>query len=182
MSVMNGQSVWRVAIVKKIKRKDRTRSVPRLTVSKVINGREAVTQSKAVRKGNYCGSCPIGLHVLRVQNEQFSEEKGFILRDTEKEVQFPPGFEPPIHGLRSELSTTELFDLPMNGHKSSVYQVPDSLFTNQSCLRCHKMTNCEQFRTKCCVKIAATLTLAAIDVFLKCTYQECYNRRESRVF
>ncbi len=34
---------------------------------------------------------------LRVQNEQFSEEKGFILRDTEKEVQFPPAFEPPIH-------------------------------------------------------------------------------------
>ena len=28
------------------------------------------------------------------------------------------------------------------------------------------MTNCEQFPTKCCVKIAATLTLASTDVFL----------------
>ena len=71
----------------------------------------------------------------------------------------PSGFEPPIHGLRSELSTTELSDSLMNGHKSSVYQVPNSLFTNQSSLRnSHKMINCGQFRTKCCVKIAATLT------------------------
>ncbi len=108
---------------------------------------------------------PSAVFYLRVQNEQFSEEKGFILR--EKEVDFPPGFEPPIHGLQSELSTTELSDSLMNGHKSSVYQVPNSLFTNQSSLRnCHKMTNCEQFRTKCCVKIAATLTLASTDVFL----------------
>ncbi len=68
---------------------------------------------------------------LRVQNEQFSEEKGFILRYTEKEVQFPPGFELPIHGLRSERSTTELSDLLMNGHKNSVYQVQNTLFTSQ---------------------------------------------------
>ena len=52
--------------------------------------------------------------------EQFSEEKGYILCDTENEVYFPPVFEPPIHGLRSDLSTTELADLLMNGHKSSV--------------------------------------------------------------
>ncbi len=45
-----------------------------------------------------------------------------------------------------------------NGHKSSVYQVPNTLFTNQSSVRnYHKMTNCEQFWTKCSVKIAATL-------------------------
>ncbi len=119
---------------------------------------------------------------LRVQNEQFSEEKGFILRYTEKEVglQFPPGFEPPIHGLRSERSTTELSDLLMNGHKNSVYQVHSKLFTIYSGIRnCHKMTNCEQFRTKCCVKISATLTLASTHVFLSKMCQECYNRRES---
>ncbi len=61
----------------------------------------------------------------------------------------------------------------MNGHKSSVYQAPNSLFTNQSSLRtCHKMTNCDQFRTKCCVKIAATLTLASKNFyfFVFCFY------------
>ena len=46
--------------------------------------------------------------------------KGIILLDTEKEVLFPPGFEPPIHELRGEHSTTELPDLLMNEHKSSV--------------------------------------------------------------
>ena len=45
---------------------------------------------------------------VRVQDEQFSEEKGFIQRDTENEVVFPPGFEPQIHGLRSELSMIPL--------------------------------------------------------------------------
>ena len=76
-----------------------------------------------------------------------------ILRDTEKEVLFPPGYKPSIHGLRGELSTAELSDSLMN--KSSVYQA------NQSSVRnCHKLTNCEQFQTKCCVKIAVTLTLA----------------------
>ncbi len=117
---------------------------------------------------------------LRVQNEQFSEEKGFILRYTEWEVQLPPGFEPPIHGLQSERSTTELPDFLMNGHKNSVYQVQNKLFTNHSGIRnCHKMTNCEQFRTKCCVKISATLTLASTHVFLIKMCQECYNRSES---
>ena len=75
---------------------------------------------------------------LRVQNEPFSEGKGFILRYTEKEVKFPPGFEPPIHGLRSELFTTELPDLLMNGYKNSVYQVQNKLFKNHSGIRnCH---------------------------------------------
>ncbi len=75
-------------------------------------------------------------------------------------------------------------DLLMNGHKSSVYQVSKySLFTNQSSTRnCHKMTNCEQFRAKCYVKIVATLTLATTDVFLIKIWQECYNSRESWVF
>ena len=44
-------------------------------------------------------------------------------------------------GLRGELSTTELFDL----------QIP--LFTNQSIVcNCQKMTDCEQFQTKYCLK------------------------------
>ncbi len=65
-----------------------------------------------------------------------------------------------------ERSTAELPDLLMNGHKNSVYQVHNRLFTSQSGIRnCHKMTNCKQFRTKCCVKIATTLTLASTDVF-----------------
>ncbi len=73
-----------------------------------------------------------------------------------------------IHGLRDELSTAELSVLLMNRHKSSVlYQVLNTLFTNQSSVRnCHKMTKCELFRTKCCVKIALTLTLATTDVLL----------------
>ena len=59
-------------------------------------------------------------------------------------------------------STTELSDLLINGHKRNIYQVQNTLFTNQSGIcNCHKMVNCEQFRTKCCVKIVATLTLAS---------------------
>ena len=66
-----------------------------------------------------------------------------------------------------EFSTDELSDLLMNGHNSSVYQVQNTSFTNQFSVRnCHKMTNCEHFQTKCCVKIAATLILTATDVFL----------------
>ncbi len=79
-----------------------------------------------------------------------------------------PGFEPPIHGLQSELSTTELSDLLMNWHNSGVYQAQNTLLTNQSGIRnCQKMTNCEQFRTKCCVKTAAILTLATTCLFDK---------------
>ena len=98
----------------------------------------------------------------------FSEEQGFILCDTEKEIKFPPGFEPSIYGLWGELSTTELrSDLLMNGHESNVYQVPNCLFTNQSSVRnCHKMINGEQFQTKCCANISAALTLTSTDVFL----------------
>ena len=43
--------------------------------------------------------------------------------DIENET-FPPGFKPPIHGLRSEIFTAELFDLLVTVHKISVYQVP----------------------------------------------------------
>ncbi len=84
----------------------------------------------------------------------------------------------------------EASDLPLShltcwwmGIKNSVFQVHNTLFTSQSGIRnCHKMTNCEQFRTKCCVKISATLTLASTHVFLIRMCQECYNRRESWVF
>ena len=43
--------------------------------------------------------------ILRVQNEQFSEDKGFIIlryRPTEKEVYSAGMRTPNIHGLRSE--------------------------------------------------------------------------------
>ena len=43
-----------------------------------------------------------------VIHRTFSEEKGFILSDVESK----DNFEPPIHGLRSELSIIELFDMP----------------------------------------------------------------------
>ncbi len=55
------------------------------------------------------------------------------------------------------------------GVKVEYYQVQNSLFAKQPSLRnCHELTstNCEQFRTKCCVKIAATLTLASTDLYL----------------
>ena len=62
----------------------------------------------------------------------------------------------------------------MNEHKCSVYQVQNTLFTNQSDTRnCHKMTNCEQFQAKCYVKIAAMLTVASTHVFLIQICQEC---------
>ena len=65
-------------------------------------------------------------------------------------------------------STAGLSNLLMNVQKISVYQVQKVLFTNQPSIRnCQKMTNCEQLRTKCCVKLAATLTfIASTDVFL----------------
>ena len=36
-----------------------------------------------------------------------------------RKYSFRQGFEPPIHGLRNELSTTELSDFLMNGDKGS---------------------------------------------------------------
>ena len=81
--------------------------------------------------------------------------KGLILRDTEKEIYFPSGFEPSIHGLRGELSTAdELLNLLMNRHKVAYVQCQISLFTNQSSVRqCHKN---DKLRTKCSVSIAKT--------------------------
>ncbi len=64
---------------------------------------------------------------------------------------------PPIQGLRGELSTAELFDLLMTGHKISVYQVSEPLFTNQLSVRnCPKMT-VNNNPNKCCAKIAVML-------------------------
>ena len=66
----------------------------------------------------------------------------------------------------------------MSGHKSSVYQIPNTLFTSQSSARnCHKMTNCEQFRTKCCINIAATLTLDTTE----CLFDKNVTRMLQRV-
>ncbi len=56
--------------------------------------------------------------------------------------------------------------------KSQIYFVYKSI-------KCTQLSqndkNCEQYQTKCCVEIAATLTLATIDVFLIKMCQECYN-------
>ncbi len=102
---------------------------------------------------------PIGQ--LRVQDGPFSEKKGFIVRYKvlKMKKKIPPGFEPPIHGLRSKLSTAELFDL-VTGHKISVYEVPINLFTSQSIIRtCPKIL--KYFSKKCCVKV--TLMLKVLD-------------------
>ncbi len=64
----------------------------------------------------------------------------------------------------NSLPLTKRPDLLMNGHKSSIglYQLQNMLLTNQSGVRnCHKLTNCEHFRTKCSAKMAETLTLAS---------------------
>ncbi len=72
--------------------------------------------------------------------------------------------------VQNEQSSTELSDLLMNEHKTSICEVP-KLFVYKSIksTQCHKMTNCEQFR------IVATLTLASTLVFLVKMCQECYN-------
>ena len=46
-------------------------------------------------------------------------------------------------------------------------------FCQSGIRNCHKVPNCEQFRTKCCVKISATLKLASTHVFLIKMCQEC---------
>ncbi len=57
------------------------------------------------------------------------------------------------------------------------YQIPQSLFTYQSSVRaCLKITNCEQFRAKFCLKITATLTLDTTDIFLIKLIQEYTSR------
>ncbi len=64
------------------------------------------------------------------------------------------GIRTSIHGLRDELSTYRWATWFADELAySSVYQVQKMLFTNQLGVRnCHKMNNCETFRTKCCVK------------------------------
>ncbi len=67
------------------------------------------------------------------RNEQFSKEKGFILRETEKKYSFRDSNPRSMDLVRVNSG------LPMNGHKCSVYQVPNTLFTNQTSVRnCHK--------------------------------------------
>ena len=82
--------------------------------------------------------------------------KKIILRNPEKEISFRRGFEPPILGLRGEVSTTELFDLVTENKRTHMYIKHTYIFLQ---VNCQKMTNCEQFRIKYCVKIATTLTL-----------------------
>ena len=70
---------------------------------------------------------------LGYKMSSFRRKKRFILRDTEKEIYFPPGFEHSIHGLRGEISTAGLSDLLMNGHKEAYnkYQILICLQINQ---------------------------------------------------
>ena len=93
--------------------------------------------------------------MLRVQNKQFSEEKGYILRDAENEVYIVSAGIRNLDPLLDELSTAELSDSLMNEHKSSVYQVSNSLFT---------INQVYAIVTKCCVKIVATLTDVLINM------------------
>ncbi len=104
---------------------------------------------------------------MRVQNEQFFGGKGIQCTLYWKGGIVAAGIRTLDTWITAKLSTAELSDLLMNGHKRIVCQVPNNLFTNELSVRnCHKITNCERFRTKCCVKIAATLTLASTEVFL----------------
>ena len=60
---------------------------------------------------------------------------------------FLPGFEPPTHGLKMELSTTELFYMLMSVHKIISHT---DMFTYQLSVRtCFKISNWEQFHSKC---------------------------------
>ncbi len=104
-------------------------------------------------------------------------------------IDFPLGFEPPIHRLWIEFSTSELFDLLMNLHKINVYTNTDVFVyisvTVHYTYICLKITNCacEQFRTKCYVKIASNLISqlrADITVMFYIEMrQECYIAREA---
>ncbi len=100
---------------------------------------------------------------IRVQDEY-----SFYMILTRKMVSI--GIWTPIHGYgASSLLLSYLTCWWMNsGHKTSVYQVQIPLFTKQLTLRnCHKITDCEQFWTKCCVEIVATLTLDTTDIFFE---------------
>ena len=92
-----------------------------------------------------------------VQDKHFSEKRDSIYADLKRKI-VSTGIRSMGCGANS-LPLSCLIDLLMTGHKISVYQVQKALFTNQSAvLNCQKMTNCERFRAKCCVNLAATLT------------------------
>ena len=84
------------------------------------------------------------------------EEKGFTLRDIENQNSFQNG-----------IRTTDTWVmgralLPLS------YLIHMPLFTYQSSERTYLklITNCEEFRAKCCVTIAAALTSDTRDIFL----------------
>ncbi len=58
---------------------------------------------------------------LSLQDQHFSEEKGFIVRIMKRKTVFA-GIRALIHGLRGEFSTTELFDLLMNWFKLAFFK------------------------------------------------------------
>ena len=130
--------------------------------------------------------CYASCSQLRVQNESsFRRKKDSFYVILKRKYSFHWDLNPDLWITRQTLYrwATWLADKWTYGHKSSIYQVQNILFTNQSGVHnCRKMTNYEQFWTKWCVKIAATLTLAPTDVFLIKMCQACYNSRESWVF
>ena len=107
----------------------------------------------------------------RVQNNKFLEEKGFILRNTEIKVKRKYSFRRDLNPRSMDYRANSL---PLSyltywwmGIKVAYikYQIV-CLQINQVYTIVTKWHYCEQFRTKCCVKIVATLALATTDVFL----------------
>ncbi len=76
--------------------------------------------------------------VLRVQNEQFSEKKGLILRDTENEVSAVIRIPDPR--ITGELSTATICDWLMNGHKSSVRYINSANYLVYKSIRCTQLS------------------------------------------
>ena len=99
----------------------------------------------------------------------FLRKKGSLYAILKNENSFRRDSKPNPRVIRSELSTTELFDLLMTVHKKGI-STTHTLFTFQSPVcTCQYMTNCEEFRTNCCVKIAATLILDSI-IYRRCLF------------
>ena len=96
-------------------------------------------------------------HGLRLQNEQFFEERRIHCTWFGKGSIVSTGkFEPSIHGLRCELSTTEL---PMNGHKSSVYQV-QLVYKSIKCTQLSQNDKLWTISNKCFANIAANINIS----------------------
>ena len=91
------------------------------------------------------------LYLWRVQDGQFSEEKGFILSDIENENSMPDPWVTERALYRRAIFPCWWLCIK---YASSTKTFIFISYTHV----CPKMANCEKFRTKCCVKIEAMFT------------------------